>query len=543
MTLKMQNATMLVDDTTGDLGFKNPVTNLDQRLASLDSPIALRRAGAQQLQIVGSRTGLRMSTSLTGSDVGSMSRTGHKVYGNPSSIVLAYAGFDLRSVDEKITPAGVYRVTSVAVAAGGTGHAVGDVISLVAGVKTATVRVVAVAAGVITKVQLLNPGVYDTPAADASAQSATTGAGIDSTFNFEWSEGAYMINAAIEPDFTAASVTSGQYNGRWARKGVLSDSTSAVDIVPKPGEIVMTDPIPLSIPNPTVIGLRQYARGKLLALGLPTNPLSEKGSVGTPGNVALTGSVLTPNAQTAVFQPMLILGVPTSRVTSFLVLSHSIAAAIYSSGDGNGDTGDADGNVGWPERACAGSFPVVNFARSGDSYSNWFKSPASGSLNGRTMRYSLISLARPTDIILDCSVNDIGDGSTYATVLGYETQIVNELKSLLPDVRIWLVTTTPQTTSDNSWTTGDGAAHQTYVTTGGIARNVAMQARNAALRAGTYTAGHTYYLDWGALVETTVGSGYWPANVTGDGTHLLQTKQAAAGALMRTQILARIASN
>lgn len=502
---------------------------------------AAREGLVQPLQLVGARCGLRHSVALSGSNLGSMSRTKHRVFGTLSEISLVYAGFDIRNVDEQIAPVGVYRVARPTVASGGSGHVVGDIVGLGAGVTVATARVVAVNAGAITKLKLLNPGVYDAVLADATAQSSTTGAGTGATFNYEWDEGAYFVNAAIEPDFTQTQVTSGIYNARWARKGVLkADANSATDLVPALGEILVSDPIPLSVTGAANIGLRQYVRGKTLSVGLPTNAAEEYGNTGTPGNVSLTGATLTAQPQTPVYQPALILGRPTKRITSFVLMSHSIGQAVYNSGNLTGDRGDADGNIGWFERAVGGLFPFANLCRAGDKYSNWFKSPAGGSLNGRNLRYELLKLARPTDIVVDCSVNDFGSSATFATVQTYEAQICAELRSLVKPDRIWLVTTTPQTTSDNNWATSDGAAHQTYVA---AARNTAMQARNAALRAGTYTAGHDYYLDWGTFVETTLTSGYWPGGVTGDGTHFIESVTANAAALMRAQIIGRVPAN
>jgi hypothetical protein len=74
------------------------------------------------------------------------------------------------------------------VASGGTGHAVGDVIPIAGGTpyssKTiATVKVTAVAAGVITGVAVLSNGNYSANPAAVAAQGTSSGAGTGATFN------------------------------------------------------------------------------------------------------------------------------------------------------------------------------------------------------------------------------------------------------------------------------------------------------------------------------------------------------------------------
>lgn len=80
-------------------------------------------------------------------------------------------------------------MATVAVNAGGTGHAVGDIIDITATGATSTevakIEVTSVAAGVIDGVRVYRGGVYtvDPTTTTANAQSATTGAGISATFD------------------------------------------------------------------------------------------------------------------------------------------------------------------------------------------------------------------------------------------------------------------------------------------------------------------------------------------------------------------------
>ncbi|QQQ19682.1 SGNH/GDSL hydrolase family protein [Brevundimonas vitis] len=74
---------------------------------------------------------------------------------------------------------------------GGTGHAVGDEITLgtaggAVAVTPAVLRVAAVASGVITAVTVKTPGVYTTTAGPAQPQASTTGSGTGASFALIW---------------------------------------------------------------------------------------------------------------------------------------------------------------------------------------------------------------------------------------------------------------------------------------------------------------------------------------------------------------------
>lgn len=75
---------------------------------------------------------------------------------------------------------------SVAVVNGGSGHSVGNVLTLTGG---ATVTVSSVTSGTITAVTLTNPGTYATIPSNPVAQTATTGSGTGATFNLTFPTG------------------------------------------------------------------------------------------------------------------------------------------------------------------------------------------------------------------------------------------------------------------------------------------------------------------------------------------------------------------
>ena len=474
----------------------------------------------QPLQLVGNRSGYHYTTASSGGSRGALSRTKHKIFGNPDSLQLLYAGWDMRSANELITPIGAYRAISAVVAVGGSGHAVGDVITAPStGAATTTsptvvtLRVLAVSTGAITKVAIINRGVYDAPLADGAAQASTTGSGTGATFNFEWEGVPGLIRVGVEPDFSATQTSSGPNAARPALSGVLVNGVRDVDIVPKPGQMVLSAPIPIKVgtSSPDAIALRTWTRGLSMPRGRYTVANSEYYSYGSPGEVTLTGSNLAPVVSSDAFlAPLAILGRPARRVNSIVVISHSIAQAIYNAGTGAGDRGDADGNVGWFERAVAGLYPCSAFCRAGDNTSD-FVSPNASSGVGSFMRMEALKLMRPRVVVVDLSVNDLL--TTYSTTATYEAQLVQMLRGIGVEL-VGTCTTTPQTSSTDNWATTvnqtklDGGARDTYI-----------QTRNAAVRAGTHPAGYDFLIDWGATVESTIGSGLWKPNVPGDSTH------------------------
>lgn len=79
-------------------------------------------------------------------------------------------------------------LSSATIAAGGTGYAVGNEITLAGGVNqaAAVVTVSSVSAGVITAVTVTIPGIYTTNPTNPAAQSSTTGTGTGATFTGSW---------------------------------------------------------------------------------------------------------------------------------------------------------------------------------------------------------------------------------------------------------------------------------------------------------------------------------------------------------------------
>ncbi len=106
-------------------------------------------------------------------------------------------------------------LTAVAVNAGGTGHAVGDVIEITATGSTSTIvaqlEVISVAAGVIDGIRIYRGGAYtvDPTTTTGNAQSGTTGVGTGATFDLTFSAASWSQNRRTQEAVSAAIGTGG----------------------------------------------------------------------------------------------------------------------------------------------------------------------------------------------------------------------------------------------------------------------------------------------------------------------------------------------
>ncbi|MDB5682028.1 MAG: YapH protein, partial [Sphingomonas bacterium] len=340
------------------------------------------------------------------------------------------------------------------------------------------------------------------------------------TFTPDWEGCAYLVHATIEPSFAAAVTQSGPNAYKRARIGVLSDGTQGVDLVVKPGQILITDPIAVrGTAAGTAIALRQWTTGIGVPVGRTTIANVDYSNAGAGDISNNTTDLSAGNALGQFGPPLLILGKPTIPVVSAIGIGDSIMFATRDT------TGDADGNVGWFERAMAGH-PYANFSRSGDTISEMI----SNSTLARTFRMQAIALARPTIVIVAMGANDF-PGTSWATFDGREALLCAELKALGVKY-VGTMTSLPQTTSTDAFAT---TANQTPT-----AANVMIQQRNTALRAGTQQAAWDFVIDWGTLVESSIGSGLWVPLKTPDGTHPIDAAMNAAMAVVARAKLAAV---
>lgn len=110
-------------------------------------------------------------------------------------------------------------LASVAVNAGGTGHAIGDIIEIDATGATSTIvaqlEVTSVAAGVIDGIRVYRSGAYtvDPTTTTANAQSGTSGSGISATFDLTFAAAKWAVNRRTQEAASAVVGTAGNgYN-------------------------------------------------------------------------------------------------------------------------------------------------------------------------------------------------------------------------------------------------------------------------------------------------------------------------------------------
>ncbi len=101
-------------------------------------------------------------------------------------------------------------LASVVVNAGGTGHAIGDIIEIDATGSTSTIvaqlEVTSVSGGVIDGIRIFRSGAYtvDPTTTTANAQSGSSGAGINSTFDLTMSAAKWALNRRTQEAVSAA---------------------------------------------------------------------------------------------------------------------------------------------------------------------------------------------------------------------------------------------------------------------------------------------------------------------------------------------------
>ena len=157
------------------------------------------------------------------------------------------------------------KVLSLAIAGGGTGYTVGDVLTVVGGDNTvvATLTVSTVNTGVITGATVTTAGTYS--AIPANAVAVTGGPGTGATFNLTWGVGSVVITSPGD-DYTSAPTVafSGGGGNSAAATAALGALTSGA----------ITDVTPLFTPCSFVNGMARVAQSNDFAqfriIGFPT---------------------------------------------------------------------------------------------------------------------------------------------------------------------------------------------------------------------------------------------------------------------------------
>lgn len=179
-------------------------------------------------------------------------------------------------------------------------------------------------------------------------------------------------------------------------------------------------------------------------------------------------------------------------------------------------------DIAWAELALAGELPYLNMGIASATSVSWTAA-------NRAAELRMLQSANITDIILDLCINDLLTGSTGDSCIARISANITLLRATLPNVRIWLCTPLPVTSSTDSYAT---LANQALsgVPSGGTPTNWALFTNNTgasgrsqvllAIRNNIF--GADGYIDVSAWLSDPTDERYWGSQYgiqTGDGVH------------------------
>jgi hypothetical protein len=470
------------------------------------------------------------------------------VYTSPtgaSDLVLCFAGWHLGPAEFAL-PTANFSMATVTVTAGGSGHALNDIITLpsaaIASGPTGTprvgrVRVVAVSSGVVTAVAIEDPGIWSAPVTGAQTQAATTGSGTGATFTVTgWNAFATHVRVAVEPSASATQTTTGpnairpvKFGGQQSAgtSSVLSNTTMTPSLdgeVPS-GKMLCSDPVNVNIAAGGKFAVRVWTDGVSTGFG---NIMSNAGDIsgfGTPGTTDYSQSgVLSPQSGSGApaYGPALIMGTPATVKTTFAIMGTSIDWGT-TGGTPSVDYGDSYGDQGWFQRAMGPTNPLVSFASAGNQI-NYLFNPN----YGRQAELDAITRAGAQDIGSFYGVNDMNaalGNLDEAVVLADEVQLSSELRGIRTVKKVFTYTSPPYAASSANTAPNATCARSsgtTWLGTNGI------EIRNFLLRQGLIpwngSSGDTYAqpmtgLTLGAAAVSTGAQTITPSamTITGNG--------------------------
>lgn len=257
----------------------------------------------------------------------------------------------------------------------------------------------------------------------------------------------------------------------WAEK----DGAELVDMAV--GSDLFFNPIGVVIPADTWFAVRTYVKGADSTVRWPMNIRLGSAATnidyrqaadsnttqggGTPATALLTSGEDTGGSSAAfngsfAYGPSVILNGYTAYYDTAAIMGDSI-------GVGHLDNGDADGNIGYIERALTNEIPYFRLGKRGDSALRTIA--ASGAVNGARRRKKLVLPIAP-NVIWEYGVNDIIGSRTFAQLRDDTISTVTELKNA--GKRVFGCTLTPYTTSTDSWATTANQTHASGFGSGGV---------------------------------------------------------------------------
>ena len=417
-------------------------------------------------QMVATRCGINSGgASFSSAQPGVASRIQHYLPYGAKSLWPIYSAFycyispvTSLIVDLKTQGGYGYYATSATVVAAGSGYAVGDTIN-VTGVPTnqfpPMVQVDAVSSGSVTALSVVGPGGFGSLANATGTFSTTafTGSGTGLTVTIGVNSCAFVMQAAIEQTWgTQSAKTYSNLGGVMPLYNGIDGTLCEQNIVMPFGEPVVCLPVDVGLAAGSTIGTRIYTPGTQFQGGRYLSGSTGLNEVVTT-NTSLaantpSGGTYTTNSNPNVggyngFQPIAIMGIPQTPGPTFGIIGDSIGHGTVSNlNAANGqDTGDANCNCGYLERAINQTCPFTNFSQGSDKMSNWM-TPASASI-----RLALLNMLNLSHVVDELNINDL-----YAGTINYTLFKSMKIKfwSMLMGFgikEIWCTTCTPYTTS------------------------------------------------------------------------------------------------
>ncbi|MCA0754896.1 SGNH/GDSL hydrolase family protein [Paenibacillus sp. N4] len=265
----------------------------------------------------------------------------------------------------------------------------------------------------------------------------------------------------------------------------------------KPGAIIESDPLALTLPKGVVFYVRTYVSvaslGQKWPVGLTT--IAANGDQKAAGSDATAGAAMS-NIFEFGYHPILITGIQSDPVPTILMVGDSIVAG----------QGDSPNDMGYLVRALNGPFgnyPYTNIARQGTE---------ADSLVNKTDRIRIMLAKYHTHAVVNYGTNDINNAVALATKQSYVVALCEELR--MRGLDVWHVTCTNRTTSTDSWATTGNQTPVQYFEAGANSKRAQW---NAWIR--SMPAHIDGYFDVADALETARDSGIWKAGKTADGVH------------------------
>jgi hypothetical protein len=412
----------------------------------------LSNSVSQTYQIVGTRCGTNGPLGITSqAQKGASGRIQHCLPFGAEEIVVVWSGYSSSPGAVEVTiPTGFcHQATAATIVAGGTGYAVGDLITptVAANQIAPTLVVSAVSGGVITDLEVVSGSIFNAIPATGLATTKVTGSG-DNTATVTLTVAPFALGFHLGLEQVWGTQTAYAFNNlNGVQPLVRGANVNGLnkEVLLQSGSYIMTDPVTKEFNPGALIGTRYYTPNGGLPVGRALSGsagLNEYSVFSNFTDVVAGGAMSTSASPPGGFQPLAILGKLRVPKPNFAIIGDSIAYGSVSVNGAttSGATLDANGNKSWIEKAMNQQVPWTNISVSGETVTDWVDTAS-------RLRWRDLDLIRPGCIFDENCINTISNGvTTFAQLLAYKQELWNRFRSL--GVRqIWVPTCTPNSTS------------------------------------------------------------------------------------------------